>query len=552
MNLTSAVLKRVATRLKLASIGRRLYVAFLVLCGLYAAALLASRLLGLAPEWFGPASLGVLPLAAILLGLLFHRRPTPLETARAVDRHSGTKDLFLTMALIENSAGEYQPLVASAAEKAAQGVKPDAVVPFRVSRRLAHAVAAVLILLAGVVYVPQLDPFGKVEAREQVKNSQENLAKSVQATLLRTTQLKQDDQEGQESKEAKKAIEGLKTSFQKMKPAEKKENLQALMQEQKKLGELWRKISAEKLKELLNQTSQNQEFGATDKEKLHKWTRELQEGSTETLKKELDEMKEDLKRLAKTKDPVKKAELEQKLKKRMKELADFASDKVKSKPLSAALERAMKQLDMAKLDNLSTESLEAAEKSLDLSKMELKEIAQSAKDLKALEEALKVTQMAKRVNDEGKLDGEAAQQCESMADYAELYAQLMDGMENGDDGDGDEDGEGDGLGKRGMGRGGKAPEDDAAKTGFKTEQSKSAVTAGKVLLSLKTKGLSDRGDAKKDFRGLIQNVKQGVSEAIVQEQIPPGYYDGIKSYFDTIEQAGGKPAVDAGKAPPGR
>ncbi|HLJ11077.1 MAG TPA: hypothetical protein VKU82_07805, partial [Planctomycetaceae bacterium] len=79
--------------------------------------------------------------------------------------------------------------------------------------------------------------------------------------------------------------------------------------------------------------------------------------------------------------------------------------------------------------------------------------------------------------------------------------------------------------------------DDSIETEFKTEQSKSAVTAGKVLLSVKTKGLSDKGDAKKEYKSLIQKVKQGYSEAILQEQIPPGYHEGIKSYFDNLDKS---------------
>ena len=37
-------------------------------------------------------------------------------------------------------------------------------------------------------------------------------------------------------------------------------------------------------------------------------------------------------------------------------------------------------------------------------------------------------------------------------------------------------------------------------------------------------------------KSLIQKVKQGSSEAILQEQIPPGYHEGIKSYFDNLEK----------------
>lgn len=92
-----------------------------------------------------------------------------------------------------------------------------------------------------------------------------------------------------------------------------------------------------------------------------------------------------------------------------------------------------------------------------------------------------------------------------------------------------------------MGGGAAAPEDDSITTDFKTEQSKSAVTAGKILLSVKTKGTSDRGDAKQEYRSAIEKVKQGYSEAILQEQVPPGYHDGIKKYFDNIDKS------DAGK-----
>ena len=129
--------------------------------------------------------------------------------------------------------------------------------------------------------------------------------------------------------------------------------------------------------------------------------------------------------LAKTADPVKKAELEKEIKKKMKELTEFANDKVNSKPLAAALQRAMKQLEMSKMEGLEQEALESAEKSLDLSKLELKEIAQSAKDLKALEEALKVCQMAKQINDAEKLDGEQSEGTKTIEEYAEFYAQMM-------------------------------------------------------------------------------------------------------------------------------
>lgn len=527
------LLQRVAFRLRLASFARRLDVMFLFLCGLYAVLLLVSRFTGFGLDYFTPTSLLFVPAVALIVATLWHRRPSFTDAARAVDGFTNSKDLFLTTALIEKSAGEYQPLVTLAAEERAKSVMSSAVVPFRGLRQAAMAAGFALVLVIGAVWFPQFDPFGKVLASENVKKRHELLAESKKATELRTAQLKKDESEGELSEETKKSIENLKAALNKMKPSTKGLNSKELAGNQKNIGDQWRKLSGEKLKDLLAQNPQGQQFGAIDRDKLEKWTKELQEGSTKSLQKELDELKADLEKLAKTDDPVKKAELEQKVKKRMKDLSDFASDKVNSKPLAAALQRAMKQMELSKMEGMDSEGREAAEKSLELAKAELQEIAQSAKDLKALEEALKVIQMAKKLNEKEKLDGEGSEGAETMEDYAELYAQLM--AQLGMDGEGD----GEGMGDRGMGEGGKAPEDDSVETGFKTEQSKSAVTAGKVLLSVKTKGLSDKGDAQKDYKSLLQQVKQGVNEAILQEQVPPGYHERIKSYFDNLKETDG-------------
>ena len=57
--------------------------------------------------------------------------------------------------------------------------------------------------------------------------------------------------------------------------------------------------------------------------------------------------------------------------------------------MQAALQRAMDQLEAAKDGKLSTEALQQAMESMDLSKMELQQMAQSVRDMKSLEEALK-------------------------------------------------------------------------------------------------------------------------------------------------------------------
>ncbi|OYW21188.1 MAG: hypothetical protein B7Z55_06050, partial [Planctomycetales bacterium 12-60-4] len=64
---------------------------------------------------------------------------------------------------------------------------------------------------------------------------------------------------------------------------------------------------------------------------------------------------------------------------------------------------------------------------------------------------------------------------------------------------------------------------------------KSAVTAGKVLMSMSSQGRGEKGNAVVDYKTLVQQVRQGASEAILQEQVPPGYHEGIKSYFDALK-----------------
>ena len=102
-----------------------------------------------------------------------------------------------------------------------------------------------------------------------------------------------------------------------------------------------------------------------------------------------------------------------------------------------------------------------------------------------------------------------------------------------------------GTGGEGQGKGGKPPEDPNAKSAFKSEKSKSALHAGKTLMQWKTQEVAEPGKAKIDYKGAMDKVKQGASEAILQEQIPPGYHEAIKKYFDIVDP----PAKDGAKTP---
>jgi hypothetical protein len=81
-------------------------------------------------------------------------------------------------------------------------------------------------------------------------------------------------------------------------------------------------------------------------------------------------------------------------------------------------------------------------------------------------------------------------------------------------------------------------EDNSDPEGYKDEKSKTQLQAGKVLLSIKTKEAATEKDFDpeelKKYESTVTEIKAGVQAAIEAEQIPPGYVDGIKSYFDTI------------------
>ncbi|HUT37273.1 MAG TPA: hypothetical protein VNE39_27575 [Planctomycetota bacterium] len=94
----------------------------------------------------------------------------------------------------------------------------------------------------------------------------------------------------------------------------------------------------------------------------------------------------------------------------------------------------------------------------------------------------------------------------------------------------------------GIGEGGKAPEKPDEKSHFKTERSRSAHTAGKILLQWKVKEMSDPGSVKENYQAQIEAIQRGVSEAILQEQVPPGYHDTIKRYFDSLKETRDEPA----------
>lgn len=542
--LSQRLLGRVIWRMYAVKLARRSFVWFVVAASLYAAALLTSRLTGLITDVFTPQTLWFIPGTALVMGLLTTRRPNVEEAARRTDSRQGTKDLFLTLTMLDRCAGEYKPLVALDAEQRAKTLRADAVVPFDWQKPsvLGGLVApAVIGLLAlGIVFLPSLDPFAvQAQAKEQETLAQ-RVAQSRKETETRKTLLtQQKDLDNENSEEVAEALERLQADFQKMRKDQKIPNAARLAANQKELGEKWRKLNAEQLKNLMNDGELDQRFGGEDAEQMREWQRELQQGSSESMQEAIEELKQDLQELAKTDDPVERSELMRKIEKQLREMSDFATDQAGSPQLSAALQRALDQMEAlqnSESAEIEAEALEGLQESLNLTQMEAQDLAQAVRDMKSLEEALRLISMAKQLNSEEMLDGENAEGAQTLEDYAEMYSQMMADMEGMGE-----------LGGEGFGEGGEAPEDESVETDFVDETSKSAVQKGKILLSMKTKGMSDSGEAQKEYRQALDDIKQGVAEAIETEEIPPGYVEAIQTYFDKIETV--DPALNEPAAP---
>ena len=74
MSHTQRLMRQTSARHFVAALGGRFHIALLVCAGLYLAALLAARLLGLLPDWFVPWTLALVPGAALLTALALARR----------------------------------------------------------------------------------------------------------------------------------------------------------------------------------------------------------------------------------------------------------------------------------------------------------------------------------------------------------------------------------------------------------------------------------------------------------------------------------------------
>lgn len=519
-------LGRVGRRQQAVSLARQWRFFLLIGMAAFALALVVCRLLGVLSGWFNPLTLAVLLLATGLLAWLLHHRTTLTDAARLADAQMRTHDLFLTASLIDHSLGAYQGLVLQAAEQRAAGALPRNIVPYHWQRDTLRVGAALAILALGAWLLPQFDPFGLRRDRRQVSEQRQHVRELSHATQLRAALLEQ-KRTGDQTEAVKQAVANLEKALLAAKPNDKAGTLARLNEQQKIFGGLWKQASEEKLKNALNVPPSSQSFGLADPAKAEQMKNDLQKGDPSSARKELSELEQKARQLAAAQDPVEREKLRQELMDRLQSLKDTLDQQANSQALDNDLQRALEQLALSTTPELSNEALKGLSDSLKLSQAELEQLASAMGDMKNIEDALKALQLAKALHNLKPLDGGQFAQLgdlEAYAAYCEGQCQsLIPGL---------------GLGQ-GQGTGPRPYGDDQSPSKFEPEKAAGLVQPGRMLMEWKTREVSEAGPAREEYLRAVQDVRQQASEAIVQEQIPPGYQTAIQKYFDTLHNDSG-------------
>ena len=519
-----------------------MHTAALILSALALLTLLCARLLALLPNaWFTPLTLCAVPALALAAALALMRRADAAHIARSVDARAGSKELFLTATMIDQAPGEYRDIVLTQSEERAAQLDAARLFPLRWLPGARDIALALAVLVAGVLWLPKLDPFKMDEKRQAQTKQEARLTETKKITAIRKEELK--EKGGALTEQVDQALAKLDKTLKKMKPQERELNARKLNEEAQDFSELWKKAAAQIPRDALDKASQ--QFGdSQQRQAMKELLDKLKKGDAEGLKQAMEKLRQQMEQIAKQPEGAEKKQQLEKLAKELGQMANQMREQLGDKALNEALARAAEQLGMAKDKGLSKDALDAANQSLQLGEDELKRLAEMFKDAQNLEDALKNLAAAKQLNDLGKLDGKDAQDAgaQSQEDYQKLYDEAMRRlaeMREGGDGDGQGAGK-NGNGKAGpnpgIGNGGTLGEDDSAKSGFKKEKDKVQIGAGRLLMEWKEEGVGDTGRKAGDYDAAVRAVKQGVAEAIRNERVPPGYHGAIQKYFDNLPE----------------
>ena len=487
-----------------------------------------------------------LPVAVLTLivALFSFKAPTSMEMARMVDQRTNSADLFLSASNAQPvGKADFTPVVVQSANNIAQKWQARELVAWRVSPRMLGLAALLTAFVLLENRLPQFDPFGLHQQQVKLKAKQqelEQLAKKTQekAAVVRAKAVEQAKQP------VAVAIEELKKTLAEAKPPENPKDLKKLSDVQKDLGAKWQKLNQEKLADSLPKSS-NQEFGGKN-EQSEAMKKAVAEKDMAAIKKTIEKVQEKIAAAeqAGKEGGEKAAEQQREARNALRELNEALAQSLGSESLEETMSRAQKQLDKAAQEGLAQEGGKGARESLDLAKEQIQQMLEDMKNQQNLEDALQAAQQAKRLAQEGKLDGSQGEGAASMQEYAQKYQEAMDKLAGNQAGEGEGQGQGQGqgsgpgMGGQGLGKGGKAPEDDSVATKFTPERSPAMLQAGKTIMEWTQKGQGEKNaPSAAAVDSALQSVREGVGEAMVKEQVPGVYRESIQKYFDSLKNA---------------
>lgn len=515
-------------------------------------------------------------------------RKRALAVATELDERAGLKEALSTALCVAKSDDPWSRAMLETAEEKARRVDVRAAIPFALPRLWPMPIATLIGMLVIWIAVPRMDVMGLFAQKEeqetkkreivQVKQEREADQKKLEE-LLKRANVDLKDEANKEGKEGEQSKE-LDPEAIRRAAVRDLTNLADQLADQKTESEKAAQLEAmkEALQQLkapgqgpLDDFSKNLAKGDFNKaqEALQQLQQQLADSSMtpeqkDQLKKQMENLAEQLKKASDQQEQVAKKLQEQGLdKKSAEELAKKASD-------PAALKEAMEQMK-----NLSPEQMQQLMKMAQAASEACKNAGQMSESMSKAAEGMtqegmqqegmegmesmqaQLSEMEMMASDMENLDA-ALSECKSQ------LAKLGNCLGGQCQGDGENSGEGMGewaegsSNKQGNGSGGpgqgnspfgpdEAPADYTQVKQKAPTQDRGGATIGTRLVQ----GEQVKGESKAEFAEVVTAATAAAAESIETGQVPREHHNAIKHYFGTLKNKGGAaPAKPAAPAAP--
>ncbi len=395
---------------------------------------------------------------------------------------------------------------------------------------------ALAALALAIALLPACDPFGALARLRALDQDRQAIAATRKATQAHAAAIASAHPEATVSEAVAKDLAKIQADLAAMKPVAINPNKATLSQDRTELKAHLDQLTAERFARSLDSENAQQLGGEANHELARQLADNLEHGASAEAVKALDEAKAIAQQLAKATSAADRQRLAAELARKLATLQQAAG--AHPSGFSAAVAQALDQLGRASDPELRDQSLQALSDALDLAKLESQADAQSARDAQSLQQALQALHLADRLNQQGQLQGTAA----DLEAYAKLYAAMLDQFQYGDgknhgQGQGQGQGQGNQPGNGGGGHGENertTKDDGKVDAKFHPEQLHAPLRPGQTVASWTEHGPADPGAVVKAYAGDIAEVKQEVPAALEHEQVPEAYHAGVKKYFDGI------------------